>query len=231
VPFTDEFKDKYVAPAISRFTEAPMPELPATSEERDGWLGNFILASWMHVTLDDATRRAWFNFLRRVQGAFRAYEAARETTSGYLAGAASNPDAVSGYFVAIGHWEVFLSQAFQALEVLVRGKPILYKGGDGSAIERLADLYNRSKHIAGVIKAQKSLFPPDGTLPVWLANDGLRMMRGSLSFVEIGEILEGLAIWANAVQYPPEIRERLAASYGMSGEDFMALGESGDSAG
>jgi hypothetical protein len=68
------------------------------------------------VTLDERLRQSLFNFLRRAQFAFREYAPAREQTATYL----RSVDAVSTYFVAIGHWEVFLAYAYQAFELLTR---------------------------------------------------------------------------------------------------------------
>ncbi len=112
MPFTNEFKDKYVAPHISSFTAATIPDMSAVSEAQGHWLLSFVLNSGLVVTMDDATRRTLYNFLRRAERAFGDYEAARQAALAYLTNL--NPDAVSEYIIAIGHWESFLSQAYQA---------------------------------------------------------------------------------------------------------------------
>jgi len=73
--------------------------------------------------MDDDTRRTLYNFQRRTEAAFREYEAARRLTLAHLAN--PNPDAISEYIEAIGHWEQFLSQADRAWTVLVRGEKVL----------------------------------------------------------------------------------------------------------
>lgn len=130
-----------------------------------------------------------------------------------------NPDAVSEYIIAIGHWEVFLSQAYQAWCLLARGQKILFAPGDGSTMQRLNLLYNRTKHAESAITAEQ--LPPDGTLPVWLKNDGLHSVESSLTFEEIAEMLEDLAVWAEAAQNPATMREKIAAKYGinLAGQD------------
>lgn len=90
---------------------------------------NFILNSSLVVQLDDATRRTIYNFLRRAEAAFREYSSARQMTLAHLAN--PNPDAVSEYIIAIGHWEVFLSHAYQAWYLLVRRQKILFAPGGG----------------------------------------------------------------------------------------------------
>ena len=163
---TNDFKDKFVAPEISSFTEASISDL---SGLRERWLVSFILNSSLVVQLDDATRRTIYNFLRQAEAAFREYSSGRQMTLAHLAN--PNPDAVSEYIIAIGHWEVFLSHEYQAWCLLARGQKILFTPGDGSTMQRLNLLYNRTKHAESAITAKQ--LPPDGTLPVWLKNDGL----------------------------------------------------------
>lgn len=205
---TNEFKDRFVAPEISSFTEASIPDL---SELQERWLVSFILSSFV-VQLDDATRRTFYNFLRRVEGAFREYSSARQMTMAHLAN--PNPDAVSQYIIAIGHWEVFLSHVYQAWCLLARGQKILFTPGDGSIMQRLNLLYNRTKHAEKAITAEQ--LPPDGTLPVWLKNDGLHSVESRLTFDEIAKMLEDLAVWADAAQNPATMREKIAAKSGIN---------------
>jgi hypothetical protein len=201
---TNKFKDKFVAPEISSFTEALIPEL---SELQKRWLVSFILNSSLVVQLDNARRRTIYNFLCRAEGAFREYGSARQMTMAYLAN--TNPDAVSEYIIAIGHWEAFLSQAYQAWCLLASGQAKLFTPGDGSTMQRLNLLYNRTKHAESAITAEQ--LPPEGTLPVWLKNDGLHSVESRLTFEEIAEMLEELAVWADATQNPATMREKIAA--------------------
>lgn len=81
-------------------------------------------------------------------------------------------------------------------------------------MQRLNLLYNRAKHAEKAITSQQ--LPLDGTLPVWLKNDGLHSVEASLTFAEIAEILEDLARFAEAAQDPPTMRAKLIAAYGLS---------------
>ena len=206
---TNDFKDKFVAPEISSFTAASIPDL---SELQKRWLVSFILNGSLVVQLDDGTRRTLYNFLRRTEASFREYSSARQMTMAHLKN--PRPDAVSEYIIAIGHWEAFLSQTYQAWCLLARGQPILFTPRDGSAMQRLNLLYNRAKHAESAITAEQ--LPPDGTLPLWLKNDGLHSVESSLTFEEIAEMLEELAIWADAAQNPATMREKIAAKYGIT---------------
>ena len=159
---TNNFTDKYVAPGFSSFTAVNIPDMSAITREQGHWLGNFILNSWARVTMDDDMRQTLFNFLRRTEAAFREYEEARRLTLAHLAD--WRPNAVSEYIKAIGHWEQFLSQADRAWAVLVKGEKTLFAKDDGSVVQRLNLLYNRTKHIESAIKSRQ--LPPDGTLAV-----------------------------------------------------------------
>lgn len=218
---TGNFTDKYVAPGFSSFTAATIPDMSAVSREQGHWLGNFILNSWARVTMDDDMRRTLFNFLRRTEAAFREYEEARRLTLAHLAD--RRPNAVSEYIKAIGHWEQFLSQADRAWAVLAKGEKILFVKDNGSVVQRLNLLCNRTKHIESAIKSGQ--LPPDGTLPVWLTNDGLRAVDAELTFAEIAEILTELAKWADAAQDPLTMRETIRVSYGLSEEESDSSAE------
>jgi hypothetical protein len=196
-------KDKFVAPEMSTFTAASIRDMSAVSGEQDHWVLNFVLNTMLRVSVEGSIRPTLFNFLRRTEAAFREYTLARIRTLAYLA----NPDAVSDYLAAIAHWEVFLSQAYQAYCLFTMGQPTLFKRGDGSVFQRLNLLYNRAKHVESAIASHQ--LPEDGTIAVWLKNDGLHSIDGSLTFDEIAEILEDLSRYADAVQDPLTMREKL----------------------
>jgi hypothetical protein len=42
--------------------------------------------------------------------------------------------------------------------------------------------------------------PPEGTLPLWLTNDGLQAADAGLTFTELAEILTDLTSWADAAK-------------------------------
>jgi hypothetical protein len=215
---TNDYLDKFVAPGYSAFTAATIPDMSAVSQDQERWVANFILNGSMRVTLDDDTRRTWYNFLRRAEGAFLEYEEASRLTLAHLA----NPSP-RRYIRAIGRWEQYLSEAYRAWAVLVRGEKVLFAKEDGSIIQRLSLLYNRTKHVESAINSGQ--LPPDGTIPVWLTNDGLEAVDGELTFVEIAEILGDLSKWADAVQDPLTLQETIRASYGLSEEEDDSSGQ------
>lgn len=126
MPLSAYAKDNFIAPGMSTFTSACIRDMAGTSVEQEHWLNNYVLNTLFRVKLDEQVRQSLFNFLRRSQFAFREYALAREQTASYL----RSVDAVSTYFVAIGHWEVFLAYAYQAFELLAgrRSGPSDYAG-------------------------------------------------------------------------------------------------------
>jgi hypothetical protein len=202
-------KDMFVAPEMSRFTTAWIRDMASLTTEQEHWLTNFILNTLMRARVEERVRRTLFNFLRRAQLAFREYSLARTQTMIYL----SNSDALGTYVAAIGHWEMFLFQAYEAYEPLARPavtattKHLLFGPRDGTPHQRLHSLYNRSKHHASAI--QNDQLPEDGTIAVWLVNDGLRSTDSWLTFDEMAEILDELARWSDAVQDPLGAREKI----------------------
>lgn len=208
MPLSAYAKDNYIAPGMSEFTSAAIRDMTGTSAEQEHWLYNYMLNTLFRVTLDERVRQSLFNFLRRSQFAFREYALAREQTVTYL----KRVDAVSTYFLAIGHWEVFLAYAYQAFELLARTeKRALFEPGDGSVLQRLWLLYNRSKHVNKAINAGQ--LAPGSTLAVWLTNEGLSAAGGNLTFDEMAEILEELARWSDAAQDPLTMREKVLMHY------------------
>lgn len=209
MPLTAYAKDNFIAPDLSKFTRAEIKDMSRTSVAQEHWLENYMLNSLFRVSLEERVRQTLFNFLRRTQFAFREYTLVREQTATYL-GRASN--ATPAYFIAIGHWEVFLSYAYQAYELLVgTEKRALFEQNDGSVLQRLCLLYNRSKHVKTAINAGQ--LAPGSTLAVWLTNEGLRAVDGHLTFDELAEILEELAFWSDAAQDPLTMREKIMAQY------------------
>jgi hypothetical protein len=212
--WSDHALDTFVAPELSKFTEASIPDVSTYNQSREWWVRNFFLNSMLRVTVASPYRQYMLNFLRRAELCFREYELARERTLRYL----ENPrNRGTGHYVAaIGHWEVFLSQAWHAYLLFSfidgrNGKGI-FKRGDGSEEERLNFLYNSSKHAETTIEGDS--YPAESTLCLWLYNDGLKVtstskIDGHLTFAEMFGMLEDFAKWADRVQDPATLREKI----------------------
>jgi hypothetical protein len=205
MPWSAHSKDNFFAPEMSQFTSAAIRDMSGTSDQQEHWLYNFMLNTLLSVQVEQRVRQTLFNFLRRAQFAFREYALAREQTVAFL----SNRESVPTYLVAIGHWEVFLSYAYQAFELLApTEKRALFEPNDGSILQRLNLLYNRSKHLSKAINSDQ--LATGSTLAVWLTNEGLRCVDGHLTFDELAGVLEELARWSDAAQDPLTMRDKLS---------------------
>ena len=207
MPLSAYAKDTFVAPYMSSFTEAEIVDMSACDPQQEHWVSNFILNPLLRTKVRPPHRQYMFNYLRRVEAAFREYASARDRTLLFL----SRTESPSNYMAAIAHWEFFLLQAWVSFELLGRifqlPKGSLFKKNDGSVLQRLNLMYNVSKHAA------EGDFPEDGTLAVWLANDGLHSRNSHLTFDKIAnEILRDFAVWADRLQDPLTLQEKIEAA-------------------
>jgi hypothetical protein len=92
--------DKYVAPHISEFTAASIPDLTSATADTDGSLTSFILNSMFRAALPEHRPR-FFNYLRRSQAAFTEYELARDKSYAFLV---DRRTFVRNYLAAVSHW-------------------------------------------------------------------------------------------------------------------------------
>jgi hypothetical protein len=85
----------------------------------------------------------------------------------------------------------------------------LFEPSDGSSMQRLNLLYNETKHAESVIASGK--LPEESTMCVWLENDGLHSISSNLTFDEMANVLDDLAQFADAMQDPLMIEEKMEA--------------------
>lgn len=209
-PLTNHVKDTYIAPELSVFTAADVPDMGSHSSQSAHWLDNHILNILFRGAWTPPLSTYVFNFLRRGTYAFRAQEAARQATLASLAARNQSP---STYADALFHWEVFLGQSWHAFKLLEKAFDlILFEKESGSALERLNALYNQMKHVASRIECGQ--IPIGATVPVWLTNQGLKSVDSILSFAETGEILVVIASWADALEDPRTARGKVEQSGG-----------------
>jgi hypothetical protein len=62
MPFSAYALDKFVAPDISKFTKASIPDMSDTSKEQEYWVRNFILNTLLRVTIDERTSVPSYRF-------------------------------------------------------------------------------------------------------------------------------------------------------------------------
>lgn len=198
----NEAKDKYVAPHLSEFTSASIPDA-----EGSEWLKSYIINSTLRGRFEGNHYSYAFTFLRRAEAAFNEYSLAREQTLAYLA----SEKLISLYLRAIAHWEVCLFQSWHSYSALRELFSVnVFDKRHGQVLPRLDRLYNHSKHTEELVKAKQY---SDGTpLCVWLTNSGLQSATDHLTFGEMAnDVLGGLASFADAFQDPITALDKLRA--------------------
>ena len=216
--------DKFIAPGISNIRKKRIKSHPR--ELRPDPL-QFAVTAYL-LGIDERTRARVFNFVRRARAAYDSYRAARSAYTRIF-----RDQDFNSYLMALGHFETCLAAAYQAHEVLfgLRGFEFKNKDLPGRAQLnwRMDRLYNKSKHIEGMIRAQS--FQGDN-IAVWISNEGLRTRDETVSFDELhdivfdviltGSILAKSHLWRKEV--PPLLEK-------YSGEIAKIKARSGSSAG
>jgi hypothetical protein len=212
--FSDYVRDRFIAPGVSAFDTAEIPDMSAYDPESKHWVANYFLNSVLRGKLTPPANAYVYNYLRRAEAAFTEHDQARHATFDFIASGAQSP---SLYAAAILHWEFFLGQSWQSYALLARLLALLGAGkgfkffvpGDGSVEERLNKSYNSMKHVESRIESGQIL--EGATVPVWLTNEGIQSTDVLLKYAETGAILRDIAKWANIVEDPIQMSDKLRA--------------------
>lgn len=207
VTYSTQILDTHIAPGVSSFTQAEIPDMSTWDKESAYYVANFFLDSAFTATFAPPMNAYAYNFLRRVQYAFSEHHLARESTLRFLSTGAQS---LGPYVDALFHWENFLGQCWHAYALLItawEGKA--FKKGDGSVEQRLNALYNQMKHVESRIENNQMI--PGATVPVWLTNAGLQSVDAALTYAETGEVLKDLAKYANALMSPQTAKAAVQA--------------------
>ena len=203
IQFSKEILEKHIAPEVSLFTEAEIPDMSNWEKEAPSWIANFFLNSAFTATFKPPMNAYAFNYLRRAQAAYIEHKQARDATYAFLQNGGQSP---TRYCLALFHWETFLGQSCHAYALLLKafqGKA--FSKGDGSLEERLNHLYNQMKHVESRIECAQML--PGATVPVWLTNDGIKSTDASMTYAETADVLKQICAWANALMNPKTANE------------------------
>ena len=205
IQYSAAILDNHLAPEVSTFTEADIPDMSSWSTESPHWIANFFLNSALTASFAPPMNAYAYNFLRRAQYAFSEHQIAREATLAFLS---SGGQSATRYADALFHWECFLGQTWHSYALLVTAwNGRAFEKNDGSTEQRLNALYNQMKHVESRIENGQML---DGaTVPVWLDNNGLRSVDASLTFAETADVLKDLAKYADALMDPKTAKAAL----------------------
>lgn len=178
--------DTFIAPGISAIQRNSIGSVPR--ELRPDTL-QFAVTAYA-LGLNAKTRVRVFNFVRRAQSVYDEFHKARLAYSKIF----RDQDFYS-YLAALGHFEVCLGAAYQGHEVLfgLSGSKFKNKDVPGRAELnwRMDRLYNKSKHIEGMIRAHS--FQGDN-VAMWISNEGLRTRDELMSFGELRDIVFDMSL-------------------------------------
>jgi hypothetical protein len=212
IQFNPRLLDRNVAPGISDFTKAEIPDLRGDFSQSIHWLSNHFLNTLLGTSYTGAFRQYAINMLFRAQTQFDLYRRAREQTATYLQCSSHHNPAVRHYYAAVSLWESCLLNYQIFIDLYTKAvatKAFMPK--DGSEEQRAYDLANAVKHWGGTIHS--SSCDEDHNIPLWLTNDGLCAQSLKLSYAELAAITREVAAAANALENPASAAARPNTSF------------------
>lgn len=194
--FNHALLGRLIAPEISNFTSASVPDLSESFPESDHWIANYFLNSVFTGNFSGKWRVYAQNLIYRAQNCLFEYERARQLTSEFLATTTPGKPATRSYFRMLSAWETSLLNFSIATDIfrhMNQGTGV-FASKDGSAYQRAYDLANEVKHYGLTISNHPDfsktgdLLPQDDqaphAIPLWLTNFGIRSNHHELSFDE-----------------------------------------------
>jgi len=115
--FVPELLDSYIAPGISTFTEANIPDLSGRFPQAKYWLSRYFQNNVWGGSFPEPMRQYVLGFLRRAHLVHTAYLDARRLTLQYLEGNDIHNPSVAKYYDAIARWEQFAIEASIAMDI------------------------------------------------------------------------------------------------------------------
>jgi len=106
-----------IAPGVSAFTEASIPDLQERYAGSRYWLTNHFLNSVLSGRYKGRPKHVLVGVLRRAYHAFYRYHRATDRTLNYLASSKPDNPNVSGYFAAVEKWEIFILHSMIAIDL------------------------------------------------------------------------------------------------------------------
>jgi hypothetical protein len=185
--------DRWLAPGISQFTTANIPDLRGGFPGVYEWLTVFFSGNTFRKQLPDLSKQKGINFIQKTQTAFRAYHAGRARTLEYLDGIDTrNPQPrIQLYFEALEMWE----WAFQNFSVCVSIANTLpgikfFDKYSRSADERAHGIAEDVRHVDARIANGE--LAGEGTIALWLTNGGFQSVRHVLSYEEFAGVIRDI---------------------------------------
>jgi hypothetical protein len=207
--WNSQLLEKHIAPGISTFTQATIPDLADGFPEADHWVVNFFLNSNLRASYSDNVRQLVLGFLRRAQLAVTAYGDARGLTLKYLDGNEPDNPRIRAYYAAIARWEHFTIESSIMLDIwrYINGGQGAFAKGDRSLEDRLYHLANKVKHIGDDIQ-NRGLYRVTDSVALWLSDTGLHGVDAQVTYTEAAQFLRDVAKVAHEIQDPLGLAEK-----------------------
>jgi hypothetical protein len=191
--------NRHVAPDISDFTSATIPDLRLEFPEWGHWVANHFLNNVLRGPFKGSARQYSVNFIRRSQATFKFYHQAKDLTVAYLQDNNPHNPNVTRYYEIVTSWEVAFMNWSICLDIVrhLGGKPVFAKK-DGSSEQRTYDLNNTIKHHATDIS--NGLLAGDDILPFWLTPTGFQSKSDELSYIEFSDLVRDVAKLSTELQ-------------------------------
>lgn len=188
---TNAALDLFVAQDLSKLDRCDAPDLSQHFDQVEHWISNFIFSSIFVANVRAEVKPHLFGILHRAQMSLIEYESGRTALLNFLE---APKERIPSYFRALYHFQAAVALTYQAYDFYFKiTKDRMYEPNDGSPLQRLARVYNISKHLE-----EESLTP--GQLQhVWLTNTGIRTTPTELSWREFADLLIGNGHLAEAL--------------------------------
>ena len=199
--WSSDILDELLAPGISSFDAADIPEVASSFPQAEHWLSNVFLNTAFGPRYKTQWRQAAITFIFRTQTALRAYEEARNTTMECVLYFRDGMPARRRYFAALSHWEVVLLNMQMMMDVFFTFiSPNKARDDETSRIWLMA---NRIKHYAEDIS--KGVNCSTLTVPIWMEKDALVCRVCRVQFSELAESLREIALAAEVLSCPAPV--------------------------
>jgi hypothetical protein len=212
--FNHALLGRLIAPEISNFTSAVLPDLSESFPQSEHWIANYFLNSVFTGNFPGKWRVYAQNFIYRAQNCLFEYERARQLTGEFLATTTPGKPATRIYFRMLSAWETSLLNFSIATDVFrhMNEGTGIFSSKDGSAYQRAYDLANEVKHYGLTISKHPDfsddgdLLPEDDkapqALPLWLNNFGFHSCCHKLNFEEYAKAVSDVCEFADKLRNP-----------------------------
>lgn len=194
--YSPRILDRYVAPGISSFNKAKIPDLRAHFPSHKYWMPLHLLGNVLKPAKTPYRQYAT-SLVYRTQMCFEYYHAAKEYTLKYLNNLAPASPPLGTYYKAISLWEnAFLNWSISVDIVWNLSKERVFDKKDGSSAQRAYDIANQIKHWGERIHDGKA---EEAAIPIWLTNTGFSSVSLKLAYYEFADLVEDLARLPNEI--------------------------------